>query len=52
MINSVTIILLAHVREGCGGSSPKLSCYTSRSATTSNMSLGWSPKRFHSRSSM
>jgi len=40
----------AHVREGCGGNSSRLSRHTSRSATTSNISRGWSPKRFHPRS--
>jgi len=36
-----------YVREGCRGISSRLSRHTSRSATTSNNSLDWSPKRFH-----
>ena len=39
-------------REGCGGSSSRLSRHTSRSSITSIISLGRSPKRFHPRSSM
>ena len=39
-------------REGCGGSSSRLSRQTSRSSITSIISLGRSPKRFHPRSSM
>ena len=39
-------------REGCGGSSSRLSCHTSRSSITSIISLGRSPKRFHPRFSM
>jgi len=35
----------AHVREICGGSSSRLSRHLSRSATTSNFSLGWRPNR-------
>jgi len=42
----------AYVREGCGVSSLRLSRHTSCSATTANISLSWSPKRFHPRSSM
>jgi len=41
----------AHVRKGCEGSSSRLSRHISRSANTYNISLGWSPKRFHPRSS-
>ena len=36
-------------REGCGGSCSRLSCHTSRSSIISIISLGWSPKQFHSR---
>ena len=39
-------------REGCGGSSSRLSRHTSRSSITSIISLGRSPMRFHPRSSM
>ena len=39
-------------REGCGGSSSRLSHHTLRSSITSIISLGRSPKRFHPRSSM
>ena len=39
-------------REGCRGSSSRLSRHTSRSSITSIISLGRSPKQFHSRSSM
>ena len=39
-------------REGCGGSSSRLSRHTSRSSITSIISLGRSPKQFHPRSSM
>ena len=39
-------------REGCGGSSSRLSRHTSRSSITCIISLGRSPKRFHPRSSM
>jgi len=42
----------AHVRESCRGSSSWLSRHTSRSTTTANILHGWSPKRFHPRSSM
>jgi len=53
--DEIQVLLLsepARVREGYGGSSSRLSRHTSRSATTFNISLGWSPKRFHPRSSM
>ena len=39
-------------REGCGGSSSRLSRHTSRSSITSIISLRRSPNRFHPRSSM
>ena len=39
-------------REGCRGSSSRLSRHTSRSSINSIISLGRSPKRFHPRSSM
>ena len=39
-------------REGCGGSSSRLSRHTSRSSITSIILLGRSPKRFYPRSSM
>ena len=39
-------------REGRGGSSSKFSLHTSRSSTTSFISLRLSPKRFHPRPSM
>ena len=38
--------------KGCGGNRSRLSCHTSRSSITSIILLRWSPKRFHSRSSM
>ena len=38
--------------EGCGCSSSRLSRHTSRSFITCIISLGWSPKRFHPRSSI
>jgi len=44
IINVNYLLLLlsepAHVHEGCAGSSSRLSRHTSRSATTSNISLG------------
>ena len=39
-------------REGCGGSSSRLSRHTLQFSITSIISLCWSPKRFHPRSSM